>query len=180
LEEESADQRLKVLDHVCRKTYGKRFGRPRRGIYWTFQTIWWFVREEQGKKKRNAVRSGRPPPKSTPHTTTVSRCKVAAASSRMRRSSATSSWCILLRMSLSVMGSSSQRLCPSSAAGTVGRSWSSGVHERHPPLDPYAVCPMGQVKHTVPVRRALGFVLGQREGRTHRNLMPPDSHVAHF
>jgi len=78
------------------------------------------------------------------------------------------------------MGSSSQRLCPSSAAGTVGRSWSSGVHERHPPLDPYAVCPMGQVKHTVPVRRALGFVLGQREGRTHRNLMPPDPHVAHF
>lgn len=37
---------------------------------------------------------------------------------------------------------------------------------------PHAVRPTGQVKHSVPVRRALDFVLGQCEGRTHRLLQP--------
>ena len=47
-------------------------------------------------------------------------------------------------------------------------------------VPPHAVRPTGQVKHSVPVRRALDLVLGQSEGGTHRNLMPPDPQAAHL
>jgi hypothetical protein len=115
------------------------------------------TRQRKKKKKKNAVREARVGPdrrRCVPShhlPTGISSCKVAAASCCRRRSSATSSRCIiLLRRSPSVMGSSS-RDCPSSA---LDISLSSGRS-----VLPRAVRPTGQVKHSVPVRRPLDFVL---------------------